>query len=244
MIILEVVLVLGLSLGQSTVYAIVSLLRALARGPLSGQSASLNTSQDTSPWWDLLYQLLGITFTLVPVGLALYLLALTSGSWRGGLWQIGLDLTRPMKDLAHGLLLLVGIGIPGLAFYYLGRAIGATVEVIPAALDQHWWTISVLVLQAIKNAVLEEVIVVGYLMRRLDRLGLRPSTVLIISAVLRGSYHLYQGVGPGFANLVMGLVFGAYFRRTGRVLPLIVVHTLLDVFAFVGYALLKDVLPL
>jgi membrane protease YdiL (CAAX protease family) len=42
----------------------------------------------------------------------------------------------------------------------------------------------------------------------------------------------------------MGLVFGAYFRRTGRVLPLIVVHTLLDVFAFVGYALLKDVLPL
>ncbi len=37
----------------------------------------------------------------------------------------------------------------------------------------------------------------------------------------------------------MGLVFGYWFTRTKRVLPLIVAHTILDVITFVGYALLK-----
>jgi membrane protease YdiL (CAAX protease family) len=36
----------------------------------------------------------------------------------------------------------------------------------------------------------------------------------------------------------MGVVLGLFFLRTRRVLPLIIAHTLLDVVAFVGYALL------
>ncbi|MFI5428636.1 CPBP family intramembrane glutamic endopeptidase [Aeromicrobium sp. UC242_57] len=47
--------------------------------------------------------------------------------------------------------------------------------------------------------------------------------------------HLYQGVGPGIGNFVMGLVFGYWFHRTKRVMPLVIAHTLLDVVAFVGY---------
>ena len=65
---------------------------------------------------------------------------------------------------------------------------------------------------------------------------------MLASAVLRGAYHTYQGVGPGLANLVMGLVFGTWYLRTRRAMPLVIAHTLLDVVAFVGYALLKDVL--
>ncbi|MGH8828250.1 MAG: CPBP family intramembrane glutamic endopeptidase, partial [Jiangellaceae bacterium] len=63
-------------------------------------------------------------------------------------------------------------------------------------------------------------------------------------AALRGSYHLYQGVGMALGNVVMGVLFAWWFRRTGRVLPLVVAHTLLDVVSFVGYALLKDTLGL
>jgi membrane protease YdiL (CAAX protease family) len=244
MLLAEMIIVLALSLGQSAVYAIISLLRLLAAGPLKGQSTALNTSQDRSAWFDLLYQLLGIAFTLVPVVLVLYLLTVTAGSLRTARHDLGLDLTRPLRDLVHGLVLLACIGIPGLAFYYLGRALGITVDVIPAALAAHWWTVPVLILQAVKNAVLEEVVVAGYLIQRLERLGVRPWLTVAISAVIRGSYHLYQGVGPGIANLAMGVVFGEYYRRTRRTMPLIIVHTLLDVFAFVGYALLKDVLPL
>jgi hypothetical protein len=35
----------------------------------------------------------------------------------------------------------------------------------------------------------------------------------------------------------MGVVFAEYYRRTRRVAPLVVAHTVLDVVAFVGYAL-------
>lgn len=240
----EVLIVLALSLGRSAVYSLLALVQALAAGPLSGQSTSLNTSLREDPWLDLLYQLLSIAFTLVPVALVVLLLAATAGSLRQALGDLGLDLSRPARDLLHGVLITAGIGIPGLAVYALGRVLGATVEVIPAALGEHWWSVPVLMLHAIKNAVLEEVIVVGYLVQRLERLGWSPRAIVLASAVLRGAYHTYQGVGPGLANLVMGLVFGTWFLRTRRTLPLVIAHTLLDVFAFVGYALLKGVLGL
>ncbi|NMA78782.1 MAG: CPBP family intramembrane metalloprotease, partial [Actinomycetales bacterium] len=78
--------------------------------------------------------------------------------------------------------------------------------------------------------------------QRLEKLGWSPRRIIVVSALLRGAYNTYQGVGPGLANLVMGLVFGEWYRRTRRTLPLVIAHTLLDVFAFVGYALLRDVL--
>jgi membrane protease YdiL (CAAX protease family) len=96
----------------------------------------------------------------------------------------------------------------------------------------------VLILSAIQNAVLEEVIVVGYLLRRLHQLGWSPGSALAASSVLRGSYHLYQGIGGFVGNMVMGVVFVYLYRRWGRVGPLVVAHSLLDIGAFVGYALL------
>ncbi|WP_233190557.1 MULTISPECIES: CPBP family intramembrane glutamic endopeptidase [unclassified Brachybacterium] len=240
----EVVIVLALSLGRSAVYSLLALLQALAAGPLKGQSTALNPSRDPSPWWDLLQQLLSITFTLMPVALVILLVTLTAGSLRQALADLGLAADRPARDLLHGVFITAGIGIPGLAIYYTGRALGLTVEVIPAALDTYWWTVPVLILHALKNALLEEVVVVGYLYRRLEAIGWTPRRIIIASAVLRGAYHTYQGIGPGLANLVMGLLFGEWFRRTGRTLPLVIAHTLLDVVAFVGYALLRDVLPL
>ncbi|GAA1489241.1 CPBP family intramembrane glutamic endopeptidase [Brachybacterium sacelli] len=238
----EVVLVLALSLGRSAVYSLIALVQALATGPLSAQSTSLNSSIREDPWLDLFYQLLSIAFTLVPVALVVLLLALTAGSLKQALADLGMDPTRPMRDLGWGVAITAGVGLPGLAIYYVGRALGATVEVIPAALDAHWWTVPVLVLHAVKNAVLEEVIVVGYLYQRLERLGWSGRRIILVSALLRGAYHTYQGVGPGLANLAMGLVFGEWYRRTRRTMPLIIAHTLLDVFAFVGYALLQDVI--
>lgn len=237
----EIVIVLALSLGRSALYAILALADAFSRGPLKGQSTALNTSQSPRPWFDLAYQLVGVLSTVTPAALAVLLLFLTGVS----AWQVlGLDLRGPLRDLAWGALLAASIGIPGLAIYYAGRALGATVEVVPAALGEHWWSIPVLVLQAVKNAVIEEVIAVGYLTVRLERLGWGPRRIVLASAVLRGSYHLYQGIGPGIANLLMGVVFAEWFRRTRRTMPLVVAHTLLDVGAFVGYALLRDVISL
>jgi hypothetical protein len=60
----------------------------------------------------------------------------------------------------------------------------------------------------------------------------------VASAVLRGSYHLYQGIGPFVGNVAMGLVFMWFYRRYGRVLPLVVAHSLLDISAFLAGPLL------
>lgn len=234
---LEIAVVLALSLGRSAFYAVLALIDAFTRGPLAEQTTALNRSASDRPWFDLVHQLANVAFALAPVALVLLLLTLTGTA---AVRALGLDLRRPGKDLLWGVVLTACIGLPGLAIYYLGRALGATLEVIPAALDTHWWTVPVLVLHALKNALVEEVIVAGYLVLRLEQLGWKPVAIVAASAVLRGLYHLYQGIGPGLANMLMGVVFAEWFRRTRRTMPLVIAHTLLDVVAFVGYALLRD----
>jgi membrane protease YdiL (CAAX protease family) len=239
----EIWIVLGLSLGQSAVYSVIDLVAKLTRGPLAQQTATLNPSVSPRPYVDLSYQLAGILFTLVPVALALWLLA-GDRTRTPVARRLGLDRTRPLADVGTGALLAAVIGLPGIGLYLVGHALGITATVVPSALNAHWWTIPVLVLQAVKNAVLEEVVVVGYLLTRLRQLGLGARAATAVSAVLRGSYHLYQGFGPFLGNAVMGLVFAEWFRRRGRVTPLIVAHTILDTVSFVGYDLLKGVLHL
>src|ERR671938_653903 len=239
----EVWIVLGLSLGQSAVYSVISLVAALTQGPLSKQTSTLNPSTSPRQYVDLSYQLAGITFTLVPVALALWLLA----GDRVGVpvtRRLGLDRSRPLGDLGAGLMLAAVIGVPGIGLYLVGHALGVTVRVVPEALHQYWWTVPVLVLQAVKNAVLEEVVAVGYLLTRLRDLGVGPRASTAISAALRGSYHLYQGFGSFLGNAVMGVVFAEWFRRRGRVMPLIVAHTVLDTVSFVGYDLFRSLLHL
>ena len=235
----EIWIVLGLSLGKSGVYAIATIIERLtAPVALRDQAASINNPMSPRPWADLAYQLLSIGFTLVPVALALYLL---SEPGRSALRRLGLDRTRPLRDLGWGVALAAAIGIPGLGFYALGRVLGITVQVQATNLSEYWWTVPVLLLLALKNALLEEVIVVGYLMERLRELRWGVPAAIVASALLRGSYHLYQGIGPFVGNVVMGLVFGAFYvSRWGRrrTMPLVVAHTLLDVVAFVGYALI------
>ena len=135
------------------------------------------------------------------------------------------------------MLLAAVIGLPGLGLVWVASQLGINANLVPAALPDLWWAVPVLILSAIQNAVLEEVVVVGYLVTRLRDLGLRSWAVVLVSAVLRGSYHLYQGFGAFLGNAVMGVVFALFFIRTRRVRPLIVAHSLLDVVAFVGYSL-------
>ncbi|MET8503226.1 type II CAAX endopeptidase family protein [Streptomyces sp. NPDC004787] len=235
----ETLLVLALSLGASGVSALISFIGSLTKpGALKEQAATLNGSYAPGrPWLDLAWQLFGIATALVPVALVAHLL-LREGAGARGLRAIGFDRTRPWPDLGRGALVAAGIGSAGLAFYLAARAAGFNLTVVPESLPDVWWKYPVLILSAIQNSVLEEVIVVGYLLRRLDQLGWSPRASLAASSVLRGSYHLYQGIGGFVGNLVMGVVFVWLYRRWGRVGPLVVAHALLDIVAFVGYGLL------
>ncbi|MFE9769658.1 CPBP family intramembrane glutamic endopeptidase [Streptomyces sp. NPDC005808] len=232
----ETLLVLGLSLGASGVSALISFVGSATKpGGLKDQAATLNASAAPGrPWLDLAWQLFGIASALVPVALVAHFLLRE----REGLRVIGFDRTRLWPDLGRGAVIAAVIGSTGIAFYLAARGFGANLTVVPEALPDVWWKYPVLIMSAIQNAVLEEVIVVGYLLRRLGQLGWTPVTALVASAVLRGSYHLYQGVGGFVGNMAMGVVFVYLYRRWGRVGPLVVAHSLLDIGAFVGYALL------
>jgi membrane protease YdiL (CAAX protease family) len=230
----ETVLVLGVSLGASAVWSVLSLVRKLtAPVPLSAQTTAMNTSTvPDRPWLDLAYQLAGIALALVPVVLALHLLSRDRADAR---LRMGLDLTRPGKDALGGMTLAALVGIPGLAFYLAARALGINTTISAANLEDVWWAVPVLVLAAAQNAVLEEVVMVGYLFTRWRQAGWSTLTIVVTSAIIRGTYHLYQGFGGFLGNLVMGLFLGWVYTRTRRVMPLVVAHFLLDVVAFVGY---------
>ncbi|MET4541983.1 membrane protease YdiL (CAAX protease family) [Arthrobacter bambusae] len=238
----EVLIVLGLSLGQSAVYSVVQLLDKMTRAPLADATSTLNRSQSTREYFDLTYQLLDIIFALVPVALVFYFLSSHIQSNRDGdngsaFARLGFNFARLGKDLLHGVGLAALIGIPSLGLYAAGRALGITTAIVPSGLDAYWWTVPVLILSAMRHAIVEEVIVVGYLMDRFGKFGWSMPVAIVVSAVLRGSYHLYQGFGPFIGNVVMGLVFAWIYTKTKRVMPLVIAHALLDIVAFVGFSL-------
>ena len=96
-----------------------------------------------------------------------------------------------------------------------------------------------LVLNSIQAGLLEEVIVVGYLIRRLEQLGWAPMAALVASALLRGSYHLYQGWGGFAGNLLLGAFFGWIYLRRRRVWPLATAHVVVDSLAGIAYILFR-----
>ncbi len=232
----EVWLVLGVSLGASALWAAVRYIGDLtAPVPLRRQVAELNSSAAPGrPWLDLALQLVGIATALVPALLALNLLARDGG----GPSAIGLDCRQPSRDVGFGAGLAAMVGGTGLGLYLLAWHSGVNLTVVPTSLPAVWWRVPVLLASAVENALLEEVVVVGYLLTRLRRFGWNDRTALATSAVLRGSYHLYQGFGGFVANLLMGLLFGRIYQRHGRIGPLVVAHSLIDSVAFVGYVIL------
>jgi hypothetical protein len=220
---------------DSVISLVGSLTRVHSVTKLSTQAVSLNASAAPGrPWLDLTWQVYGIAFGLAPALLVAYLLTREGVGLRG----IGLDGSRRWRDLGYGAGVAAAIGGSGLALYLSAHAAGIAVTVVPTTLPAVWWRIPVLVGSAWQNAAVEEITWNGYLLRRFDQLGWHPWRSDAASALIRGCYHLYQGLGGFAGNLVMGLIFARLYRRWGRVTPLLVAHGLIDTTAFVGYVLL------
>ena len=231
----EIAIVLCLSVGRSAVYSVLQLVQALTREQALGdQSTALNPGAAAQEFWDVLYQFVAAFFGFAPIALAIYLL------WepgRSAFRRIGLDFRLFGRDLGAGILLVVVIGVPGLGLYVAGRSLGITVQVDAAPLDASWWTVPLLLIAALRAGLTEEVIFIGYLFDRLRRLEWGTWTIILSTAALRGAYHAYQGFGSIVGNMAMGVVFGWVYHRWGRVMPLVIAHTVIDVIAFVGYPL-------
>jgi uncharacterized protein len=235
----EVVGVLGVSLGMSGLYALLSFIRdqlTVSGGIANATHTVASGASSTYPLLDLADDLADVLNGLAPAVLALVLLARTPGGLGFG---IGLDLRKWRREAATGVGFFALIGIPGLALVYLARQLGVNANLDVVSFPDVWYRIPVLVLDAAQNGILEEIVVVGFMLTRLRQAGWTDQRALGASAVLRGSYHLYQGLGGFVGNMIMGVIFGWWFQRTRRVLPLVIAHFLLDAASFVGYVYLS-----
>lgn len=226
---------LTVTLGLSALRSALSLIDSvLAPIPLAQQQVTLNAPAARANLVDLALQLAGVLQLVGWGALGAYLLV-RSGF---GLGTVGLDARRPGRDALGAAGLAALIGIPGLGLYLGAHALGVSLTVAPTTLTDTWWRIPVLVLSAAANAWAEEMVMMGYLLTRLRQLGWAENRSLVAAALLRGGYHLYQGLGGFVGNLVMGCVFGRVWQRTNRLWVLVGAHTTIDVVAFVGYGLL------
>jgi membrane protease YdiL (CAAX protease family) len=227
----ETLVVLSLSVLRPAAFAILSLLEA----PIAGVVVAA-ADQST----EFTRQVLGFLFALAPVLLVVHLLR-RDGE---GIEVIGLSPDRPAKDLARGVALGAVVGLAGIGVYLAAVELGVNRFVLPVPPLGHWWTVPALLLNAVEAGLVEEVIVLAYLITRLRQLSWTPVQAIAASALLRGSYHLYQGWGGFVGNLAMGALFGFLFLRWGRrTWPFVVAHVLLDVGAGVGFILFRDRLP-
>lgn len=220
---IEVALVLAVTFGMSGVRATLTLIdAALAPAPLNQQRTVLNDAASTLSWLDAALQLASAATLLAWGGLALFLLGarLRCPRWRDWIWGAGLAAL---------------IGIPGLVLYVVSLQLGLTKEVVPATDAAK---VPLLLVWSAANAFAEETVVVMWLLTRLKQLRSPVWGAIAASALLRGTYHLYQGFSAGVGNVVMGIVFAYYYHRTGKVWPLILAHFLIDAVAYVGYLFL------
>ena len=227
----ELVLVLSLSL-----------LAAAADALLSFTAAPVNSSVSVAvvPQTPrLAEQLYAIAFALPPVWLVFYLLRRN----RERASAIGMAFDRPRFDLTASVILAVMVGVAGVAIYIAAVRLGTNRLVVPIPPLGLWWSIPILLLNAAENALLEETVVVGYMVTRLQQIGTPGLFAVAGSAILRGTYHLYQGWGGFTGNLAMGLLFGLIFLRWRRTWPLVIAHFLLDAGAGLLYIAFSDKLP-
>lgn len=82
---------------------------------------------------------------------------------------------------------------------------------------------------SVVNGIYEETFVVGYVVGCLAR---QSTWVMIISsALIRFSYHVYQGPEAVLFILPIGLVFAYLYVKDRKLWPLVLSHIILDVVA-------------
>ncbi len=144
-----------------------------------------------------------------------------------GVGAIGLGGHRLRQDLA--LLLPVYVGVQ-----YLPQLIGTSIvsglhvpvfSVSSPALPVAFLAVGLL--SSLMAGVVEEIVVLGYLVRRLEQRGWTSAAVVLVAVLVRVSYHLYYG--PGVLPIVLwATVTVLAYRRIRRLLPFIVCHFVWD----------------
>lgn len=97
-------------------------------------------------------------------------------------------------------------------------------------------TVSVLpVLYALLNPFFEELLVRAFLVTEIEAIYRSTASAVFVSVTLQTSYHLYQGLPAMLSHTPVFLLFSLYFVRTCRILPVMLAHMFMDVYALAFY---------
>jgi len=219
-------LVLTLSLLPSLVYSILDLIETPV---IKGTSVALYPQQALA-LTQVLQRFASALFNIAPFWLVIYLIR----RGREELSNFGLDTGRLRREIPLGLIAGTVLSALGALPYLAAVYFGLQRQVIGAAPSKFWWGLPLFVLGAAGAGLVEEGVMIGYLIPRLRQAGMQSKWAVIASAAFRGGYHLYQGWGGLIGNFVFGLLLGAVYLRYKRVWPLIIAHFWIDVIA--GFA--------
>jgi membrane protease YdiL (CAAX protease family) len=220
-LLVEVVIVLAIFPLPYVLNAVAALIQAIVTGSESGRIPLPITGH------------LGLSFLvdlpliLEPLAAAALVIYLLRISGEGGGRAIGLDSSDPRKDLALWLpVFLLCFLIPQLGVGFLLNA-AHVAKVTPAAQHLPGYFAILTIADSLQAGIVEEIVVLGFLVRRLEQLGLRPTAVVVLAVLVRISYHVYYGWGvlPILAWALMSVIV---YRRYRRLWPFIVVHALWD----------------
>jgi uncharacterized protein len=84
---------------------------------------------------------------------------------------------------------------------------------------------------AITAGCCEEFLYRGFAMAAFARAGFPIWAAVVVSSVLFGAAHLYQGRGGLIGTGILGLLFGAFRAYTGSLLPVAAWHAAIDIVA-------------
>ncbi len=210
---IELTLVVLISFGESIYVSLETVFEAVDSGALNKWSYTLN---DT----DSLETTQSQVIVLLVLSLFLYI-----RDWR--LKDFNLEIS--MRLAGVGFLLLLAKNILIISAY----TVFSYFQVVSPGIENLVnYTVSMslygLIPLVIVNSIFEEVIVVGYIFKRLENMN--PAVIVIISTLLRQSYHLYQGPTTFFTLIPTGLVFSIYYWKYRRLGPVIVAHGLTNLF--------------
>jgi membrane protease YdiL (CAAX protease family) len=91
----------------------------------------------------------------------------------------------------------------------------------------------VLLFSSVVAGVLEEIVVLGYLVRRLEQRGWSTTWVVVVAVMVRVSYHLYYG--PGVIPIVLWATATVlFYLKVRRLLPFIICHVAWDTMVALG----------
>ncbi|MBD7923522.1 CPBP family intramembrane glutamic endopeptidase [Xanthomonas bonasiae] len=177
---------------------------------------------EASLWGMVLYELLVLAL-LVPV------------LWFRGWTPQVLGLHWQGRDIRPAIGLLIACIVACYPLNWLGAGMAEEVNPSMDAMVAGKLSLTAVVAVSLLNPIFEEVFVCAYVIRVLQR-SHSPAFAVNVSVAIRASYHLYQGPVGAISLVVVGLILGWWFARTGRLWPAIIAHGLMDLLALMAYA--------